>query len=76
MNKEISDIEKAALSLSIEDRTYLVRKLIAGLDEEEDQNVEQLWLDEVERRLADYDSGKTTARPAEEVFAKLKKKLS
>ena len=75
MDKEINDIEKAAMNLSIEERAYLVRKLIAGLDEGEDEDVEQLWLDEVERRLSDYDSGKTTARPAEEVFSELEKKL-
>lgn len=42
----------------------------------EEQNIEKVWLDEAERRLSDYRSGKTTACPAEEVFAEVEQKLS
>jgi putative addiction module component (TIGR02574 family) len=76
MNKEIGDIEKAALNLSTQQRVHLVRRLIAGLDSGKDQDVEQQWLDEAERRLLDYHSGKTTARPAEEIFSEIEQKLS
>ncbi len=76
MDKEIGDIEKAALNLSTQQRAHLVRRLIAGLDSGKDQDVEQQWLDEAERRLLDYRSGKTTARPAEEIFSEIEQKFS
>lgn len=76
MSSELHDIEKAAEGLSPEQRARLVRRLIAGLDLGEDQDAEQVWLDEAERRLSDYRSGKTTARPANEVFSEIEQKLS
>ena len=76
MSSELHDIEKAAEGLSSEQRARLVRKLIASLDLGEDQDAEQAWLDEAERRLFDYRSGKTTARPANEVFTEIEQKLS
>ncbi len=60
MDKKISDIEKTALSLSPEQRAHLIRRLIEGLDLGKDQDAEQLWLDEAERRLLAYRSGRTT----------------
>ena len=39
------------------------------------EDIEQQWLDEAERRLLDYRSGKTTARPAEEVFSEIKQQF-
>ena len=39
------------------------------------KEIERLWLDEAERRLADYDAGKTLAREAEEVIAEIEQKL-
>jgi len=75
MSSELQNIEKAAEGLSLEQRARLVRRLIAGLDIGEDQDAEQVWLDEAERRLSDYRSGKTTARPANEVFTEIEQKL-
>ena len=51
MEPNIKDIETAANNLSVEQRADLIRRLIASLDQEEDQDAEQLWLDEAERRL-------------------------
>lgn len=39
------------------------------------EEIERLWLDEAERRLADYDAGETQAREAEEVLAEIERKL-
>lgn len=74
MNDDINEIEKAAANLSIEQRAQLVRRLIASLDSGEDQDAEQFWLDEVERRLNDYRAGKTAARVAEEIFFQVEQK--
>lgn len=37
------------------------------------EDVEQLWLDEAERRLAAFQRGETTAIPGDEVFGELLK---
>ncbi len=38
-------------------------------------DIEQQWLDEAERRLADYRLGKTTVRPAEDVFSEIEEQF-
>ena len=43
--------------------------LIDSLEESEEQEIEQLWLDEAERRLAAYRAGAIPARAAGDVFA-------
>ena len=75
MTSESRKIEDQARDLPPKERARLALKLIESLDPGEDEDVEELWLDEAERRLADYDAGKTTARPADEVFAEIEKKL-
>jgi putative addiction module component (TIGR02574 family) len=75
MTSESQKIEKQAQELSPKERARLALKLIESLDPGEDEDVEELWLDEAERRLADYDAGKTKARPADEVFSEIEKKL-
>lgn len=68
MAKNLSEVESAARRLSAKDRARLVRRLIATLEKENEGDVEQLWLDEAEKRLAAYRLGETTTYPGEEVF--------
>lgn len=75
MTSESREIEEKAQRLPEKDRARLALKLIESLDPGEDEDVEELWLDEAERRLAEYDAGRADARPAEEVFAEIEKKL-
>ena len=58
-----------ALKLSVKERALLAKTLIDSLDASEEQEIEQLWLDEAERRLAAYRAGTIPARAAGEVFA-------
>lgn len=73
MDKDISRLEAEARQLTPRDRARLVRRLIATLDSGEDQDAEQLWLDEAERRLAAWRRGEATAIPGDEVFGELLK---
>ena len=75
MTSESRKIEDRAKDLPAKDRARLALRLIESLDEGEDEDVEELWLDEAERRLSEYDAGKSQARPADEVFAEIEKKL-
>ena len=49
--------------------------LIESLDPGTDEDAEELWLDEAERRLADYGAGKTKARSVDDVISEIKSKL-
>ena len=68
MVKKLSEIESDALQLSSRERARLIRRLITSLESENEGDVEQLWLDEADKRLAAYRNGETSTRPGEEVF--------
>ncbi len=68
MSKTLSDLESEARRLPAKDRARLIRRLLATLESENEGDVEQLWLDEAERRLAAYRRGETTSHPGEEVI--------
>jgi putative addiction module component (TIGR02574 family) len=68
----MSPLEKMridALKLSARERAFLAKCLIESLDQTEEQEIEQMWLDEAERRLAAYSKGTIPARSASEAFA-------
>jgi putative addiction module component (TIGR02574 family) len=69
-------IESEALNLDIHSRANLVGKLLLSLDEPTTSEVEQLWLDEAERRLADYRDGKVQGISGNEVFKRAIAELS
>jgi putative addiction module component (TIGR02574 family) len=69
-------IESEALNLDIHSRANLVGKLLLSLDEPTASEVEQLWLDEAERRLADYRVGKVQGISGNEVFKRAIAELS
>jgi len=75
MGDKSRNIEDQVQDLPPKERARLALKLIESLDPGEDEDVEELWLDEAERRLADYDAGKSKARSADEVFCEIEKKL-
>jgi putative addiction module component (TIGR02574 family) len=69
------EIEKEALRLPIHERASLVVNLIRSLDEEEDPEAEEKWMEEVERRFREYKEGKVQGIPADEVFRRIRSKL-
>ena len=68
MSKSLSDLESEVRRLPAKDRARLIRRLISTLESGNDGDVEQLWLDEAERRLSAYRRGETKTHPGEEVF--------
>jgi hypothetical protein len=50
----------------------VARELLASLDALSDSEIERLWLDEAERRLAHLDSGDASADPSGEVLARVR----
>jgi putative addiction module component (TIGR02574 family) len=68
-------VQAEALKLSSKERALLAKCLIESLDATDEQEIEQLWLDEAERRLAAYREGNIPARTAGEVFAEAYEKI-
>ena len=72
MSTNVVEIEAKIRSLSLEDKTELLRSLIAELDGPADADVEKAWLREAQRRHREIEEGKVTMIPAEQVFANLR----
>ena len=75
MENELTKIGEKAAKLSPKERARLALRLIKSLDPGEDEDAEQVWLEEAERRLEAYDTGSTTPRPAEEVLSEIERRL-
>ena len=70
----LKELEEQALRLSPKERGELIHRLIVSLEgdaEESPEAIAQAWDEEIARRLADMDAGKTVWIPAEEVFARV-----
>ena len=76
MPKEVNDIEKDAMELPPHDRALLVEHLLATLECGEDIDAEEVWLDEAEKRYKEYRAGKIGVKPADQVFAEARKKIT
>jgi len=70
MSRELKDIAAEALNLPITARAELASQLLDSLDDLSEDDADQLWAAEAERRFAEYKAGNIDATPAEEVFAK------
>ena len=74
MGAILKEIEAQALQLPPKERDDLIRRLIVSLEAEPEDAPEAIanaWEEEIARRVADMDAGKTVWVPAEEVFARL-----
>lgn len=69
----IDELENLLLQLPQQERARLAERLIASLDDESE--LEKTWYDEVERRLAEFESGQMESVSAEEVFSALQARL-
>ncbi|MEI7815511.1 MAG: addiction module protein [Coriobacteriia bacterium] len=68
----IEELKAEALQLTPEGRADLARELLASLDSLDDAEIERMWLDEAERRLAQLNRGEATADPSEVVMARVR----
>lgn len=75
MARSLAEIEKEILNLPEMDRATLAKHLIETLDMDMDENVEQIWLQEAEKRYELYKSGKIKALPAQDVLQEARNAL-
>lgn len=71
MARPVSIIQQEIRQLSVAEKEEVLRTLLEELDGPPDPNVEAAWLEEVERRAREIDSGQVTCIPADDVFGKL-----
>ena len=68
------DIETQALALPERERSALVARLLDSLDsvfDDSPEAVARAWDEEVARRVAEFEAGRTEGIPAEQVHAEL-----
>ena len=75
MSTDVAEIEAKIQSLRFEDKTKLLRPLIAELDGPADADVERAWLMEAQRRYREVLEGKVKPIPGERVFENARARL-
>jgi putative addiction module component (TIGR02574 family) len=67
MKRDAAALLKEALTLSAKDRVTLAEALLASLEEPPENDSEAAWKAEIERRIAELDSGVVSPIPWHEV---------
>jgi len=73
METELEKLEAEALKLTPSERAALAQRLLASL--EEDVEIEEAWAAEVERRVAEVESGSVKLIPIAEAIARVRAAL-
>lgn len=74
----LEKLENEALQLSPPERELLIHRLIVSLEGEPEDSPEAIakaWDEEITRRVADMDAGRTKWIPADEVMSRLRAKI-
>jgi putative addiction module component (TIGR02574 family) len=74
MSAQFAALEAEALKLPPEERALLADHLLASLGAQDD--VEQAWAAEVERRLAEVEAGQVELVPIEQAIQRARQALS
>jgi putative addiction module component (TIGR02574 family) len=72
MQAQFETLEAEALKLSVAERAKLAEHLIASLNE--DNEIEEAWAAETERRIAEIEAGTVRLIPAAEAIARARAK--
>jgi putative addiction module component (TIGR02574 family) len=72
MSRDLKDIAAEALELPLTARAELAGQLLESLDHLTEEENDQLWAEEAERRYAEYKAGNVGSISADELFARLR----
>ena len=72
---DFKKIEKSAVKLDEKDRAELAKRLLISLEESIDEDIEQAWIDEINRRKTQIKSGEVESIPGKEVLEKARNLL-
>jgi putative addiction module component (TIGR02574 family) len=75
MPSEPTTIQHEAARLPHRERAKLALRLIESLDPGKDEDVDEIWLAEAERRLKAYDEGATDARNIDDALSEIRQQL-
>jgi len=75
MSSTLSDLKKKAALLPEHERAELALSLMESLDGPADPDVEAAWLQEIERRVRQVESGEAKLIPANVVFTRVRRRL-
>ena len=73
MSTLVDELSARAKTLSVEDRARLAEELLESLQGEAEPNAEAAWDREIERRVAEIESGAVRLIAAEEVHAEARR---
>ncbi len=71
MAASAKELYERAMSLNDEERAELVGTLLESLEIRDDEGVEAAWLEEIERRVVEFDSGAVKTVSWTEVRSKI-----
>jgi len=71
MERTLEDLASEALSLSLESRAALAKRLLDSLDDLTPAEYERLWAEEAARRYQQLKAGTARSIASEELFARL-----
>ncbi|MHB1617836.1 MAG: addiction module protein [Metallibacterium sp.] len=74
----LKDIEAQALLLSLKERGELIHRLIVSLEgpvEDTPEAIAQAWDEEIARRVADMEAGRTQWIPADEAMSRIRARI-
>ena len=72
MSPKSAELLKQALELSVKERADLAAQIMESLDSSDDPEVQAAWQAEIERRMADVDSGAVKPISLDEFQRRLK----
>lgn len=75
MASVVDEIEAKIRSLKPEEKSELLRSLIAELDGPPDTDVERAWIETAKRREREIAEGKVKPIPGDQVFKKVRSRL-
>lgn len=75
MSTRLEAVQQQIKMLASHEKAALARLLIEDLDQTVDGDVEQLWMDEAQRRYAAYLKGEIEAVPGDEAMARARARL-
>ena len=76
MPTAVDKVVDEALELPADARIGLVDRILASLNLPTRPDIDRLWAEEAERRVAEIDRGEVDLIPGEEVFAKIRRKYA
>lgn len=75
----LADIEAQALQLTTRERSELIHRLIVSLEspaEDTPEAIAQAWNEEIARRVADMEAGRTQWIPADEAMRRIRERIA